>query len=359
MSTKITKKGKSPKRSSQSNKVLDDDEIDEIMNDIDLKRPRSAYTHFCIDEIKKFKSKNKGKKLVLQEFSKECASKWSELSDKEKAKFQDRFEDDKVKYKSDLEKVRHYLFKDFNDVVRRPPTAYRIYLNERLREGFDKNLDPKEVKAEASRDWRMMSLEDRQVYFEKKKLNDDWFEKAKQTKKVTPLSIFVQRTVKLAKDKNANPPTLVEIGPAWKKLPESEKEKYRNYANDINDEREKLYHIYELVNGIKPKRPAGAFRVFLQEKAKEKALHSITQGKEMWEQLSEDEKEKYLKKAHTCRVAYKYKKMIYDKKIKKILPKRPANASGHYLKAKKRTKSSKRRKSCCLLEKEFRRFAKG
>jgi hypothetical protein len=58
MSTK-NKKGKSPKRTSQSNKVVEDEEIDEIMENIDLKRPRSAYTHFCIDEIEKFKKKIK------------------------------------------------------------------------------------------------------------------------------------------------------------------------------------------------------------------------------------------------------------------------------------------------------------
>ena len=345
MSSKYSKKGKSPKRTSQSNKIADDDEIDEIMENITLKRPRSAYTHFCIDEIENFRKKNKGKAFELKTFSKECAKKWADLSDKEKDKYKDRFEEDKIKYKSDLEKVRHYLFKDFNDVVRRPPTAYRIFLNERLREGFDKNLDPKEVKTQASKDWRMMSNEDRQVYFERKKDNDDWFERSKHTKKVTPLSIFVQKTIQSAKDKDKEPPKLAEIGPAWKKLPNSEKEKYRKYADNINEERERLYDIYELVNGIKPKKPAGAFRVFLQEKAKEKVLHSLQEGRELWEKLSEEEKEKYLKKAHTCRVAYKYKKMIYNKKIKKILPKRPANAYAQFLKEKKGQKVPKGEKA--------------
>ena len=341
----MSKKGKSPKRNSQSSKVVDDDEIDEIMENIDLKRPRSAYTHFCMDEIENFKKKNKGKKIDLPTFSKECANKWGELSKKEKDRYNEKFEEDKMKYKSDLEKVRHYLFKDYNDIVRRPPTAYRIYLNEKLREGFDKNLDPKEVKSKASREWRMMSNEDRQIYQDKKKDNDDWFEKAKKTKKVNALSIFVQRTIQKAKDKNTEPPTITEIGPIWRKLPNSEKEKYRTYADEINEERNRLYDIYELVNGIKPKRPAGAFRVFLQEKAKEKALHNIQEGKELWNKLSEDEKEKYLKKAHTCRVAYKYKKMIYNKKIKKILPKRPGNAFAQYLKDKKGQKVPKGEKA--------------
>lgn len=359
MSSKYSQKGKSPKnRSSQSSKVIDDDEIDEIMENIDLKRPRTAYTHFCLDEVEKFKKKNKDKKIVLKTFSRECANKWAELSNKEKKEYNEKFEEDKSKYKADLEKVRHYLFKDYNDVVHGPPTAYRIFLNEKLREGFDKNLDPKEIKAKASREWRMMDADQRQVYQERKKENDDWFEKARHTKKVNALSIFIQQAIKAAKEKNRDPPTLAQIAPAWKELKKPEKQKYKKFADDINEERERLYDLYELVNGIKPKRPAGAFRVFLQEKAKEKALHSLAEGRDMWNQLSEDEKNVYLKKAHTCRVAYKYKKMIYNKKIKKMLPKRPANAYAQYLKDKKGQKIPKGEKAVQYWRKSFEELPK-
>ena len=139
------------------------------------------------------------------------------------------------------------------------------------------------------------------------KKNDDWFDKAKHTRKVTALSMFIQRTVEEAKNRRKEIPKLADIAPAWKKLPASEKQRYKDYADEINEERDQLNDIYELVNGIKPKRPAGAFRCFLQEKAKEKVLHNLQQGKEMWDQLSEDEKEKYAKRAHRCRLAYIYK----------------------------------------------------
>jgi len=164
MNNRSKSKKKSPsKNSSQKSQVYRDEEIDEILENINLKRPRSMYTHFCLAEIEKEKKKNKNKKIELKTFSAECPNRWKELSDKEKEKYKDKFEEDKIKYKKDLEYVRHYLFKDFNDVVRRPPTAYRIYLNEKLREGFEKDYDPKEVKVKASHDWRMMSEEDRQV----------------------------------------------------------------------------------------------------------------------------------------------------------------------------------------------------
>jgi hypothetical protein len=332
---------KSKSQKKNSTQVYDEEKVDEILENITLKKPRSMYTHFCLEEIAKFRKKNKNEKIVLKTYSAELAKKWKELSDKEKDKYKEKFEEDKAKFKQDLDIVRHFLFKDFNDVVRRPPTAYRIYLNEKLREGFEKNKDPKEVKSKASRDWRMMSDDERQVYMDKKKDNDDWFEKAKNTRKVTALSLFVRNTIQAAKDKKKDIPQLKEIAPLWKKLSSSEKKKYKDYADDINKEREQLQDVYELVHGIKPKKPAGAFRVFLQEKAKDKTLHSIQEGKDLWNKLSEDEKEEYLRKAHRCKLAYKYKNMIFKKKIKKMLPKRPANAFAQFLKEKKGQKLPK------------------
>ena len=323
------------KNKSQRSKILEDDKIDELLEHITLKRPRNAYTQFCIEEVEKFKKKNKNGKIELKKFSGECAKKWKDLGEKDQKKYNDKYEEEKLTYKKDIETVRHYLFMDYNDIVRRPPTAYRLFLNERLRNGFDRNEDPKEVKQKASEDWRKMSVEEKSEYLEKKKENDTWFEKAKKTRKVTPLTMFVQQALDAARNKNEEFPKLADLAKVWKNLKESEKKKYETYANSINEEREKLQNIYELVHGIKPKRPAGAFRVFLQEKAKAKELHSIKEGKELWDKLSEDEKEAYLKKSHTLRLAYKYKKMIYNKKIKKILPKKPATAFGQFLKEKK------------------------
>ena len=327
-------KGKSPKRT-QKTDVLFGEQLDEALENITLKRPRNPYTYFCLEEVEKFKKNNKGKKIVLKNFSGDCAAKWKELGKKEKEKYLNKFEEDKMRYKKDVELVRHHLFMDYNDVVHRPPTAYRLFLNERLREGFEKNEDPKVVQKQASEEWRKMSLDDKAEYLAKKKDNDTWFEKAKKTRKVNPLTMFVQKAIEVAKKNNEELPKLAELAKAWKGLKASEKKKYEDYAKALNEERERVQNVYELVHGIKPKRPAGAFRVFLQEKAKAKELHSIMEGKELWNKLSEDEKETYLKKAHTLRLAYKYKKMIYNKKIRKILPKKPATAFGHFLKEKK------------------------
>ena len=129
--------------------IISEDKIDQIMKDITLKRPRNPYTQFVLSEVEQLKSKNKDKKIQIQELSAICAEKWKKLKEGEKKKFIKIYEEEKSKYKSDLELVRHYLFKDFNDTVRHSPTAYRIFLNEKLCNPFEQGLDPKEIKKEA------------------------------------------------------------------------------------------------------------------------------------------------------------------------------------------------------------------
>ena len=333
-------KNKSKEKKLSNITTLEDEEkIDQIMKDIALKRPRNPFTQFVLNESDKIKTKNKDAKINLQELNSICAEKWKKLGSGEKKKYIKLYEDEKLKYKNDMELVRHYLFKDFNDTVRSAPTAYRIFLNEKLREGFEKGFDPKEVKKEASLQWAKMSNEEKQLYKDKQKENDNWFQKAQKIKKITPIALFIQKKIVDAKENHKEPPQLKEIAPAWKKLSKSEKKTFEKYAQEINEEKEKLQDIYEITHGVKPKRPKGAFRIFLQEKAKNNEIKTLNHGHELWKNLSEDEKEEYFKKSHRCQLAYRYKNMIYKKQIKKMLPKKPGGAIMQYLKEKKGQKA--------------------
>ena len=190
-------------------------------------------------------------------------------------------------------------------------------------QGFEQNLDPKEVRIKASKDWKSMEEKDKLVYRQKKKENDNFFEKAKKIKNVIGPAMYIQKIIENAKIKKEKIPTLTEVISNWKTLSASEKKKYEKYAQLINEERKKLKDIYELVNGIKPKRPCGAYKIFLQEKFKDKAIKNMDEGHKIWMTLNDDEKEKYLKKGHRVQLAYQYKKMIYNKKIRKMIPKKP------------------------------------
>ena len=336
MSSKPKSRSKSKRKNSQSGPIFEDEEkIDQIMKDITLKRPRNPYTQFVLKESEQYKSQNKNSKIKIADLSANCGEKWKKLSKEEKKKYIELYEEEKLKYKNDLELVRHYLFKDFQDTVRRAPTAYQIFLNEKMRLGFEQNLDPKDIKKSASAEWAEMSEEQKGVYKDKKKENDNWFEKAKSIRKITPIALFIQKQYDEAKEKKQEPPKLKDIAPSWKKLSKKEKETYEKYAQELNEEKEQLQDLYEITHGVKPKRPAGAFRIFLQEKAKNNEIKTLSDGQELWKKLTEEQKEEYLKKSHRCQLAYKYKKMIYVKQIKKMLPKRPGSAYNYFLKEKK------------------------
>ena len=336
MSLPEKNRSKSKTKNSQSHTIFEDEEkLDKIMKDITLKRPRNAYTQFVLKESEQQKSKNKDLKLKIGELSQTCAEKWKKLSKEEKKKYEKLYEEEKQKYKNDLELVRHYLFKDYNDTIRSSPTAYHIFLGEKLRNGFEKNLDPKEVKKQAAEEWEKMTKEQKKVYKDKKKENDDWFEKAKSIRKINPISLFIQKKFDEAKKSKQEPLQLKDIAPAWKKLSKKEKQTYEKYAQELNEEKEQLQDLYEITKGIKPKKPKGAYRIFLQEKAKNNEIKSLKQGYELWKQLPEEEKEEYLKKSHRCQLAYKYKKMLYIKQVKKIIPKKPGGPYAQFIKEKK------------------------
>lgn len=335
---KTTSVSKSPNRSksrseSQPYSEIDDDQIDEIFKNITLKKPRNPFSQFVMQEAAKIKTKTG--KFDLKTEMVNITDKWEKLDESGREKYLKLFEDEKIKYQKDLLLVRHYLFKDYNDTVMRKPTAYRIFLQERMRDGFEKGLEPKEVQSEASKDWKKMEDKEKAIYLNKKKENDNWFAKAEKTKRVTSLSLFVSQKFQEAKNAHKPVPTLADIAPSWKKLSQEEKQHFEKYADEINQERRHLQDLFDITHGVKPRRPAGAYKAFLQEKAKEGVLKSLQDGKELWDKLTEDEKEVYLAKAKRTQLAYKYKKMIYEKKIKKIIPRKPGGAFCFFLKEKK------------------------
>ena len=76
-----------------------------------------------------------------------------------------------------------------------------------------------------------------------------------------------------------------------------------------------MQDLYDIIRGIKPKIPAGAYRTFLEDKASKGIISSLIEGEKLWDSLSEQEKEKYIGYCHRKVLAYKYKQLIYQKKL--------------------------------------------
>ena len=154
------------KLSQSAKPALSEEELDDIISDITLKRGRNAYTIYITEMYQKEKAQND--KIKLMDVSKKYSSKWAKVSDKDKDTYEKKSQEEKEKFKKDLETVKHYLF----SYIKEGATAYRVFLDKRLSEAFEKDEDPKDAKAKASKEWAAMSNEEKQEWKALKKEND-------------------------------------------------------------------------------------------------------------------------------------------------------------------------------------------
>jgi hypothetical protein len=308
-----------------SNAINETGDIDNIIETVNLKKGRSSFAIFVAENFKKEKSKDNN--IKLGSVMKKSSEKWSKLGKNEKEKYEKISEEEKEKYKQDLKIIKHYFFSDYSKYG---SSAYKIFLNERLKIGFEKDEDIKTTKKKAFEEWNNMSSEEKKEWKKKKKENDTWWEKSKNLRNITAYAVFIQKCFEESKEKKEELPKLKALSKIWSLLSNKEKNKYYDYANEINEERRKRRDLFEIVNGIRPKRPAGAYKIFLTEKAKEGffkgKINVYKEGRKLWENLSEDDKKLYLKKAKKIKLCYIYRKLLYKKNIKNLLPKKPPSA---------------------------------
>ena len=302
--------------SMDKSQIFTDEEINDIIKDITLKQPKSSYSIYITEKLEKEREKGK---IVLGEMVKKYAAIWNKLPEQVKENYQEKSNQEREKYIKDLETVKRYLIKNY---FKEGATSYRIFLESKLKEGFDEDKEPKKIKEEARDEWKNMTREERSEWHEKKRENDNWWTRAKTSRNINSYAVFVQKKIHEEKEKG-NQLDFKDISKLWKKLSEKDKNKYRKYADEMNEERRQIREVYEIVHGIKPKQPAGAYRIFLTEMAKEgkfEGKNAFKEGKKLWDKTSEEEKEKYLKISHKLHLCYKYKVLLYKKNKRKMRP---------------------------------------
>jgi hypothetical protein len=163
-----------------------------------------------------------------------------------------------------------------------------------------------------------MSMNQKQVYEEKKDKHRDLYEDIKKAKtsQISAYALFCRDKMMKAREQNQRM-TLKECAEAWKNTKQSIKEKYEAYANEVKEEREKNRDLYELAFGVKPKKPLGPYNFYLMELAKEGKFTGMKDSAKLWHNLSAEEKEKYQKVAKKAQLAYMVKKAEYNSSVRK------------------------------------------
>ena len=137
------------------------DEFEARILDVNIKKPRSAYNFFISDMQEK-----EGSGKTITEINKEYSKKWPKLSTKEKEKYDKLAEEDKERYNEHLALVKKYVI---SKPLKEAASARSIFIDEYVTEKIENaQMDAKEARKEAAEAWRNMSMNQKEVYEEKK-----------------------------------------------------------------------------------------------------------------------------------------------------------------------------------------------
>lgn len=310
-----------------------DEEIDEILKDVKLKKPGNAWALFISEKLREDNEAREKKgeaKLNIKDVINDYANEWKKLKDSEKQKYKDLYEEEKERFAEETKKVQYLLF----NFAEEGATAYKIFLNEQLEKGFQDGADAKQVKKDASEKWKEMTAEEKKPYKEEKKKNDTWWARAQSAPgPISPYSIFIQKYKELHPKASF---TLKEYAEKWNDLSKAERQKYVSYCKEAREQRKRMVEIAEISSGVKPHKPMGAFKCFIKDKISEdpeyfKGRSVFKEGKEEFDKLNDEQKQVYLNQARREQIAYRYKTNIYRQNLRKIQPKRARSALMIYM----------------------------
>lgn len=275
--------------------------------DIDIGKPKSAFNLY-VKEMS-LKEENKGKKIT--DITKMYSDKYKKLTEKEKKKYEDLKEKDKERYENNLRLVKTYLVDP--DKLKNTTTAYSLFKDAFVYEEMnEKDHNYEEASKNAREAWDGLSKEEKEEWRQKLKDDQEISKELRHYKpgKVTAYMCYVQHLV------NFEGKTLKEAREKWATASNKIREKYEKQALEQNKEKDKLRDLYEIAAGIKPKKPMGAYSIYLSELAASGELgkkNFMVEGAKRWKQLSEDEKEEYHRQHKILSLKYKIKKDHYNK----------------------------------------------
>lgn len=219
-------------------------------------------------------------------------------------------------------------------VPKRPGTAYSLFLKDLAKETDLAKASLKENKqrfySKASKLWTLLSPEQKEKYEKMAHIKRLIYTYKKQIfKKTRCVNKTKRRGVSgynlfmgLYKNDKSIPKNINYVSyvkEKWSMLTEEEKEKFRQKANQLNEEKSKQINSKKIY--AYPKRPKTGYQIFLGNKTKE--LKNIANGDmpkimtaigKMWADLSEEQKQKYIDEQERRHKVYLKQKSQYEEK---------------------------------------------
>ena len=309
--------------------LIEEDKINELLIDFNFKQPKTLFDIYIKD---KFKDENelyknnisntKPDKLFIEKYNLYKES-FNNLDNNEKEKYKLLLKQEQNKFERNIEIIKKYIFKGIDGHIKLKRTAFQIYLSDEIIKGLERGDSVQYITNKCYYEWDKIDFETKKNYSKNAELDQNILDIAQNHRLINSFVVFIYHYLKSNDFTEENFPSLNDIAKLYNNLPTNKQLLYEDYTKEFINLRFKLYDIYEAIHGINTKTPPGALRIFLQEKAYNNEISSINEGKILWENLSTEQKEIYLNKCHSQFLAYKYKELLINKKIKRFLPRKP------------------------------------
>ena len=282
--------------------------MDNIL-DLDISKPGSAFNYYTREMM----AKNKIAKLT--DAASQFAPKWKKMSESEKQKYEKMRESDEVRYREHLDICKKFLVN--SDDIRERTSPYMMFKIAYVADAIAKDVQPSEARKQAKGAWEKLKDSDRKKFEEEYEKNQALMKELHEFNpgRLSAYNLYVRDQC------HNHGMSFKEAGANWKagKVPQKQVEKYEKYAEEENRKKERLVHLWEISNGVKPKKPLGAFKLFLRDLGAEDKLkgsrNTFKTAIKLFEGLSKDKKEEYDREAKKEQLYYTLKLAEYSKHV--------------------------------------------
>lgn len=298
----------------------EEEEFFDNILDIDISKPRSGYIIFSTEQKIDYdhaKDGIGGRAAIVSE-------KWNKLTKKQKEVYEKKAEEDAKRYERDMGLVKKYLLNPDKLKDSRTPFALfkDIYVHDYMN---DNDVDYSTASEQARIEWNSMSKSEKDAW-------NDQLNKEKETLKdirnykpgfKNAYALYVHD--RIVYDGLSRTDATAD----WAKVGKKIKEKYEKKAAEENEANEKLRDLYEIANGLKPKRPRGAIAIFMAELSQTdiETKNFLQEAHKRYKELSDDEKAYYEKQHKILQLKYSIKKNEFKKSNPEKLARSPSGYS--------------------------------
>lgn len=303
--------------SKSSYKSRNSDDFDDALMDINIKKAQTSYNFF----IKEMMEKDGSNDLIetTQKYSKQ----WREMENQEKEKYEEMADEDVKRFEKNMKLVRENILNN-NYKEKGINHSKMAYLDEVTVKAIEEGGDLRDARKGGRSSWKQMHEDDRSKYHNRHNTQNNHSSSQNRhsgysndeynPNRINGYSLFAKAQMAKARE-NGSTMTLAEVADVWRETDEDTKQKYLDYSDIIKEERKNYRGGFETVTGLKPRRPLGAYKIFMVDMARQGKFEDnqnvFAETSRLWEKCSDEEKEKYQKIAHREKLEYMVKKMEF------------------------------------------------